>query len=170
MIAKWLGASLVVVGCGGVGFSLAHSYKRQIVILSELQDALQIMHGELSCRLTPLPELFGKMAQLQDGSLHKVFAHLSEELEQQNLPDAFECMRAVLARVPDLPDDAAGVLLELGKCMGIFDLDGQLRQLEALQGRCGILLASLNQQKEDRVRQYRTLGICAGAALAILLI
>ena len=57
MSIKWIGAILVIVGCGGVGFSMAAAYRRQETALRELMGTLDFMSWELQFRLTPLPEL-----------------------------------------------------------------------------------------------------------------
>ena len=47
---------------------------------------------------------------------------------------------------------------------------GQLLGLEEQRRRCNAELEKLNAGKEDRLRSYQTLGLCAGAALVILFI
>ena len=49
-----------------------------------------------------------------------------------------------------------------------FDLAGQLKSLKALQRACQDALVSLERDKDVRMRNYQTLGLCAGAALAII--
>lgn len=170
MIARWIGAVFVVLGCGGVGFTMASRCRKEIRALSELMTALQIMHSELSCRMLPLPELFSRASEGTDGCVKLILRQLGEEMERQVSPDAFCCMQVVLNRNRDLPDSVREVFQALGRSMGNFDLDGQLRQMEAVQADCKRILDIRNEQKEDRIRQYQTLGICAGAALAILLL
>ena len=170
MAARWIGAILIVLGCGGFGFSMAISYRKEIAALTQLQTALQIMHGELSCRMTPLPELFSKVAGLVSGCVSEVSCSLVKQMERQVSPDAGCCMQVVVKQSKDLPASVKEIFLELGRGLGSFDLDGQLMQLEAVKDDCSRRLEALNQQKEDRIRQYQTLGICVGAALAILLV
>ena len=52
---RWIGAVLVIAGCGGFGFSIAAGYKREESTLRQLIQALNTMEWELSYRLTPLP-------------------------------------------------------------------------------------------------------------------
>jgi hypothetical protein len=54
--------------------------------------------------------------------------------------------------------------------MGRFDLEGQLNGLEAVRTRCRDWLDELISGREVRLRNYQTLGLCAGAALVILFI
>ena len=45
MTYRWIGAVLVVVGCGGFGFSLARETARQEQLLKELLDILDYMEN-----------------------------------------------------------------------------------------------------------------------------
>ena len=55
---KWIGAILVIGGCGGFGFSVAGEAMRQERQLRQLLENLDFMESELRYRLTALPELF----------------------------------------------------------------------------------------------------------------
>ena len=128
------------------------------------------MESELEFRLTPLPELCRKTAMQLNGSLKAVFLAFIQELESQIAPDASFCMQAALKKVPDLPKAAVEYLGLLGATLGQFDLQGQLRGLEALHTRCASTLSQMEAMRSQRIRSYQTLGLCAGAALAILFI
>jgi hypothetical protein len=57
----------------------------------------------------------------------------------------------------------------LGETLGRFDLQGQLRGLEAVKKNAEFELEQLRSNQDVRLRNYRTFSICAGAALVILL-
>ncbi len=165
---KWLGALIVIVGCGGFGYRLAAAYRREERMLERLLRALEHMRCELTYRLTPLPELCRQASQVAGGTLAAAFDRLAQELERQIAPDAERCMEAVLAAAPNLPDKTEKLMHLLGMSLGRFDLDGQLRGLEGICRDCTRELDCLRQGKEGRLRSIQTLGLCAGAALAIL--
>ena len=62
------------------------------------------------------------------------------------------------------------MLLLLGHSLGRFDLSGQLKGLASVRERCGQELQALRSDRDSRLRSFRVLGLCAGAALVILLI
>ena len=167
---KWIGAILVVVGCGGVGFAAAANHIREETMLRQLASVLEFMQCELQYRLPPLPELCHQAGQEVKGALRSVFLRFVEELEAQISPDAASCMRAAVAGGEDLPQSVGGVLLQLGQTLGRFDLSGQMQGLESARTLCREKLNALSQNRESRLRGYQTLGLCAGAALAILFI
>lgn len=170
MSIKWLGAVLVIVGCGGVGFSMAAGCKREEWALRSLVSALDFMTCELQFRLTPLPQLVRQTGQECRGIVGEVLTELAVQLESQIIPDADSCMYAALSRFEHLPKAAEEALRLLGTSLGRFDLPGQLQGLEQVRAHCRRELERMNAGKEQRLRSYQTLGVCAGAALAILFV
>ncbi len=168
MTFKWIGALLIIGGCGGFGFSMARGYLRQEQQLRQLRQASQLMGWELQYRLTALPELAVMAGNACGGALKKVFLDFARELNWQTGSDARSCMQEALKKSRDIPPKIRRVLRLLGKSLGRFDLEGQLQGLEGVQEECKRQLAELGRDKPQRLRSYQTLGLCAGAALAIL--
>lgn len=168
MTIKLIGAVLVCTGCGGFGFAMAAAHRREERALGQLLLALEYMESDLSCRMTPLPQLCRTAANAVTGPVHTFFLCLAQELEAQVAPDAACCARAALEWVPGLSRELNAQLTELGSTLGRFDLPGQLRGLTGAQNRCRLALEELRANRDNRLRSYQTLGLCAGAALAIL--
>lgn len=167
---KWIGALLVIAGCGGVGFTMAAAYKREEWTLRSLISALDYMSCELQFRLTPLPNLCRQAGKECRGAVGKVLTDLAMELENQISPDAGSCMYAALSRTENIPKATEAALRMLGTGLGRFDLQGQLSGLEQVRSHCRRELDGLLQNRDQRIRSYQTLGVCAGAALAILFV
>lgn len=170
MTIKLIGALLVVLGCGGFGFCLAASQKREEKLLRQLISVLDYIGCELQYRLTPLPQLCRQAAVECSGTVNKLFTALATELDMQISPNAELCMKAALERVTDIPNDICDILRKLGHSLGRFDLPGQLTDLESIRNMCRSKLDKLCQNRDIRLRTYQTLGLCAGAALVILFI
>ena len=167
---KWIGALLVVAGCGGMGFAMAAAYLREEWSLRNLICALDYMTCELQYRLTPLPQLCRQAGKECKGSVGTALTNLAQELENQIAPDADSCMYAALSRTEHLTGESEKALRLLGRSLGRFDLDGQLRGLEQVRSHCRRELEQMSGNRNQRVRSYQTLGVCAGAALAILFV
>lgn len=170
MSIRVVGAVLIVIGSGGFGFLIAASYRREERLLRQLLNALDYMQCELQYHLTPLPELCRQVAASAGGAIRFVFANLATKLEDQITPDVEKCMSDVLAGLREMPKLTRESLELLGRSLGRFDLDGQLRGLESVRQVCRRGLDTLSQNAAIRNRSYQTLGLCAGAALAILFI
>lgn len=170
MSIKWIGAILVIAGCGGFGFSLAHNYRREENMLRQLMKILDFMRCELEYRQSTLAQLCMDASQQASGCIGKVFSLMAKELDMQVCPDASCCMDMSLKNVRGLSRSARQVLMLLGSSIGRFDLKGQLSELESVKRECNEMLENLMRHKETRIRNYQTLGLCAGVALAIILI
>ena len=170
MNLKWFGAVLIVAACGGFGFKLVSGYRYEERTLRQLIGALDFMSCELQYRLTPLPVLCRQTAVECRGVLSEVFLALAIELEDQISPDANRCMHAAMAKTKGIPQHTEENLELLGKSLGKFDLDGQLKGIESVRQSCRQCLEGMNQNKDVRLRGYQTLALCAGAALVILFI
>lgn len=167
MMYKVLGAALVFGGCGGFGFAMAAACRREEGDLRQLIRALEYMSCELSYRQTPLPQLCRSAASIATGTVAHILTELSRQLEGQLAPDAQVCMHEALEKTR--PGPVLGRLLsELGATLGRFDLPGQLRGLDGSLRAAELALREHRQGKGSRLRSYQTLGLCAGAALAIL--
>lgn len=167
---KWIGAILIMVSCSGCGFVIAAGKRKEEGLLLQLSGILQYMEADLQYRLTPLPELCRMVAGESKGILQSVFLNLYRELTWQKLPDAGSCMYAALRRTGEIPPRVRRLLVQLGHTLGRFDLPGQLQGIQAVRKHCEESLGAIRKNKDDRLRSYQTLGVCTGAALAIIFI
>lgn len=170
MVSKWIGAALIIASCSGWGFQIAAGKRKEEYLLLQLAGILKFMEAELQYRLTSLPELCRMAAGEANGILRGVFLNLYRELTCRKQPDAGSCMYAAIARSKDMPSRIRRLLVLLGQTLGRYDLSGQLQGIQSVQKRCEETLANIRKNRDERLRSYQTLGICAGMALAIILI
>ena len=169
MSLKLIGTFVVIIGCGGFGFRLAAAHRREEKDLRQLLTVLDQIQCELEYRLTPLPELCRLAGESSSGNIRNLFFDLCRELERQIAPDAQCCMNAAVSALEFSPV-IKNLLRDLGRTLGRFDLPGQLRGIEAVRQEAVLALDKLTKNQDVRLRSYQTLGLCAGAALAILLL
>ncbi len=170
MAIKWIGAVCVIFACGGFGFQIAAAQIKENRCLQQLIYILDFAQCELEFRVTPLPELCKRVAEESTGVLKKLFERLVLELEEQISPNAQSCMEAAIAATENVPKQTQEMLKLFGATLGKFDLNGQVRGIESVRKECTRRLEQLAENQDTRVRSYKTLGICAGAALVILFI
>lgn len=167
---KLIGAICVIVACGGTGFMMAGHYISQIRQLADMLIAIDYMESEIQYRATPLPLLCRQTSEQVSGRLKLVFLTLADELEAQIAPDVALCMASVLDKLSITQKMMRSVLTGLGNNLGKFDMSGQLRALQNSHNICSDKLKQLQKEREGRIRSYQTLGLCAGAAIAILFV
>ena len=170
MTVKIMGALLIILGSGGVGLALSANDRRQEQAMRDLHQCLQWMAWELSYRRPSLAGLSRGAAQCCPGVVGQVLDRFAAELDQQLLPDPGICMNAALCAVKNIPKCAAFHLSQLGSTLGRFDLENQIRSLEAAEALCKQELEHMRSGMDVRIRNYRTLSLCAGTALVIILL
>lgn len=167
---RLIGAGMIVSACGAFGLGLAAQYRREIATLRQFIQCVEFMQREMEYHLTPLPELCRDAGTHSSGILRKYWEQIAFEMESQIAPDVPSCMEAAAGKVSPLPKHTAAAMEMLGRSMGSYDLAGQQQALMSVHQYCEELLGNLEANKTQRIRNYQTLGLCAGAALAILFI
>ena len=137
--------------------------------MQQLIDAFAYMEYELSFRASPMPELLRNIS-IENGTLKQYFSALADELEGQISPDVACCVDAALTRFNDLPELVRIGIKQFGRTAGCFDIDGQIKEIISVKEQCTSLLANYTKNQEMRLRNYRVLTLCAGAAIVILLL
>ena len=164
---RLIGACCIVAGCGGFGFAMAAASRREERQIVTLLQALEFMSCELNYRQTPLSILCRDAAMGERGIVPDFFRELAKELEKGEAPDVQVCVYEVLNALQPSPA-IRRLLRELGATLGRFDLPGQLRGLDSAIRSTGEALRRIRESAPERRRSFQTLGLCTGAALAIL--
>lgn len=149
---------------------VAGNAHKEISTLKQLISAMTFMECELTYRMTPLPQLCRLAGAITSGSIKRVFLYLASELEQHCNRSIDLCIHGAIVKCPDLPKLSKLRIEELGKSLGMFDLDGQVKCIKAINAENQRLLKEMTYDHKVRLRSYKTLGLCAGAALVILFI
>lgn len=170
MITKIIGAVIVITICGGTGFVMAFRYKRTVKALEQTLSAMERMECELEYRLPPLPELCRSAADGMEGAVGRVLRNIAAELDNQVKPEVKSCVLSALGKEESLPSECYEVFLAFGKNLGQYDLEGQIKGIQSVKAQCSAHLEKLKKNQDVRLRNYQTLGLCAGAALVIIFI
>lgn len=170
MTGKLIGALLIIAAGGIFGFSLVREYRKEEDGLRQLIAALDYMQCELQYRMTPLPDLCREAGRENRSMVGQVLLMLAQELDCMVSPDVRSCMLEALGSGDKLPAKTRQAFENLGATLGRFDVSGQIQGLESVRAFCRRELESLASGRELRLRSYKTLSLCAGAALAILLV
>lgn len=170
MTIKAWGALMILVACGSVGMGMAASYIKEERAIRQLIAVLEYMIWELQCSLMPLPELCRQAAAQSSGMIRDFFDELAAELNSQICPNVSYCMIAAMAKIPVMPRKVQEAVNTMIHTFGKFQMDGQVEALRSTIAHCEKILAVMEHGKENRLRSYKTLGVCAGGALVILFI
>ena len=169
---KLIGLSLILAASGAVGAGLAGTVRRQQAQTLALIDALLRIRHELQYRLTPLPELFAALGEGTEPVTAAFFRGCAAMMEADRaLPPQLVLGRA-MEQTTSLQWSARTreTVRNLAFSLGKFDLGGQVRAIELALERLRAELAEVQAGSRARCRSYETIGICAGLALAVILL
>ena len=161
---------MIIASCTLVGFTISATYQREERELRQLVHALEYMCCELQFHRSALPEVCSTIGKEHSGYIGKLFENLTKELESRHESDVQACFATAAAAAGPLSRQLEDAVCMLGSTLGRFDLDGQLVGLKSVTAYCEQQLAVMSQGREARLRSYQTLGVCTGAALAILFV
>ena len=167
---KIIGVLLIVLGCVCVGILRSNSYRREEAALQQLGEHLQYMICQLRYQQTPLPELFFQLQCEAKPPLQDFYSLVCKELQLRTSADASACLIRAVEASENLPSQAKNCLLLLSGSLGRFDLDGQLNGAEAVYERCMTKYVHMEKNRATYIRSYMIFGLCAGAAIAVLLL
>lgn len=170
MIIRYCGAGLTVLAGGAAAWVLAREQSVQEKAISELIDFLDHLASQLQTNIAPLPDACAAAAGTINGCVGRFFKNFVSALQQHNENDASACMRSVIAKDDTLQPLLHTRLLLLGQTFGKYDLEGQIHGIRAVQELCKRDLEGLVRQRDRKLRSYQAIGLCTGAAIAILLL
>ena len=166
---KLIGALMIVLAGAWSGASPVLRLRRRQRVLESLVAAMVLLRAELCSSLTPLPALFEKLAERTEGAVSDFFRRMARDMQSEPLASPLQLMRRHLPVLGQEPRENA-VMLELGNALGCYDLESQLRMVDAAQTRLEQAAAYCNKRILGEGRSWGTLGICTGLALAIVLV
>ena len=169
MIQKWIGAGLVFAGCTGAGFLKASAYRREERLLADTYRLLEQMENELSFRVSDV-YILCDLSRNFSKELASFYDAVKENLLNQSADTVSDAMEIVCREGNSLPQSVYEMQFLLGQTLGQYDLEGQLREISSVKEICRQKLTALQDNREDKLKSYQTLGLCAGAALALMLL
>ena len=170
MTIRIMGSILIILGFGSIGFLASTNHKKEISTIKCFLESLNRMESELRYRKTPLPYLCHYLGTNANGVIKEFYINLSNQLQGLDHADAAACVAVSIERLGHLPDNVRKLLLMLGQSLGQFDLEGQICSIQGVKEECYSLIGKLSENQEQKRKSYRALGLCAGAAVAILFI
>ena len=169
---RYLGAIRVTLAGAGLGLRQRGALWARVRTLSALSTALELMRAEILDRLTPLPELAGRMQQAAPEAMRPFFRALSAQMDALGEEEPGRLWRQAaeetLAR--QLTDYELAQLCAPGEALGRFEAQEQGDSLQRAQR---FFTQAAEEARCTAVRTgrvYLSLGTATGAMLAIVLL
>lgn len=166
---RLIGAVLTLLAGGGYAVVIGKEHRKKEGYYEQLLLILEHLSWQLQTSLAPLPVCCGEAAVCGRGKMAALFAHLSRKLENGGEDSAAACMVGCVAE-QDFPLQLNQRLLQLGDTLGRYDLTSQVAGIQTIMELCKRDLQALSAERTKTVKSCQALGLCTGAAVAILLL
>lgn len=169
---KGVGVFLILMGCSGLGWYTVSRYTTRIHMLSEFEQVLQFLYGEIEYSGSDIIELMDKLA-LRSGHFRQLFGNMGEDLRKYAGQGFFYYWEKRLKEVEgigSLKYEEMELLLAVGENIGNTDRQTQLHTLEIFQGRLHERLRQARADYREQAKVSIVVGVTAGLFLALLLI
>ena len=169
---KAAGIVFILVSAVTMGFRLAQGLRKRCSLIRQLQSVIQVLKNEITFGAVPLPQAFAKVAASADGQVSALFGKVSGSMEQRCWVTPMSAMKQALEEVPEWnrEDRLCSILLELCAKLGQYDTDSQRQGIDLAMIQLEDERRTAEQERSIKSRTYKTLGICAGLAVSILLL
>lgn len=160
---------MIILGAGSFGIAKTAQFYRQQRQLRSFLNALEILKCEMEYTLYPLPKLCRITAERSDRICADFLRMYADSLDggacrSAAAREAFNAVKCVL------PQDAGMAVLDLFSALGRYEVDGETNLLKLTQHRLKAALERGEAEKRPMAKGYTILGVCTGAAVAILLV
>lgn len=165
-------AGLIVLGCSFFGFGASFAVKRQMRTLRDLQTALFTMKNELLYSMAELPDLLNSISQKVKGAVGSWLSDSGKTLLSEPTADVTDVLMERLEQNEGMryTDTTRSILYTLCLSLGKLDAEGQIRAIDKALEELSAQRKYMEENRDLRVKSYRILGICAGLALAVILL
>ena len=173
MLLKMTGIIFIIAAGSMFGFSLSRDYTMRITNLKQVNKMLLLLKGEISYNNSGIGEAVIKISSQTDNIIGRFLGYVSEAFAsgENTFREAWD--RGVdefLKKQSKLKDKDLAVIRELGSNLGITDRETQVNNILNCMGVLETEIGELNETRGEKCKLYRTLGVMAGAFVAIVLI
>lgn len=170
---KLIGMILVIGSFSGIGIAQRQQYLGRVRTLQDLLSALDIISGELSYRLSSIPDIVSILAADSRESVSQVFSHMKELISKENgLSLAYKWMKTFQEYGPEvsLQEEDIKIFCDLSDFIGKYDVKSQEKCIEFARTRLQDQLTLAQAELKNKGTVYRTCCIAAGVLLVLVLI
>lgn len=168
---KLLGIICILSGSTGLGLSFARELDLRIQELSQIQQLMLLLRGEIRYMHQPLPEAFLHLSGNAPAPFREFFSHMAEDLQQRNGQTAEEIWKRNLKQYfwgLHLNRQEMKDLEKLGGMLGYLDVEMQVNALDYYLEQLRLSVCHAQEAAKSRRKLYQYMGVLGGAALVIL--
>lgn len=165
---KFVGLVFIVISASSVGMQMAANLKTRCETIRHFIHSLQILKNEILVCGTYLPQAFALMAASVPDPLADLYSAIAKDMEKNRWLTPYDAARDTVDISWDR--ELSRMMLSLTQKLGKYDMQAQASGIDTAVKEAEQYLSVLECEKRLKSRSYRALGLCAGLAVAILLV
>lgn len=173
MLVKSLGIVIILIASSLFGYSLSYDYLTRLKNLEQLNKMLLLLKGEIKYNNSGIGEAIMKVASQSENIIGKFLDYTWRQFNEKecSIKEAWDKgIVGVLEPEAKLKPEDILIVREVGLNLGITDRETQINNILNTMDVIEIKIKELNETRGEKCRLYRTLGVMAGAFMAIVLI
>lgn len=171
---KIVGAVLLISATSMYGFQMGNAYLKRIDNLKELKKCIILLDGELKYNNTPLRIAMEKIALRNQSVFSLFFKKVAELMECDKSMDISEAWEESVNKIINedycFKDNDISKLIEFGRTMGNLDSESRQSAFEGYMFEIDMDVEEVLEDKDNKVKMFRTLGIMAGLFITVLIV
>lgn len=172
-VIKIIGSIFIIFSSSGIGYILGKDFSRRVEQLKLLRMSLQMLETEIEYSSTPLPYAFESISKKCISPVREIFKDVSDNLKGNHFStvgEAFEKALIDCREITCFKKEDMEILKSFSHSIGSSDREGQeksfrlvIKQLEGQEDRA-------EESRAKNEKMYKSLGLLAGLAIAIILL
>lgn len=167
-ILKFVNIICIFICTTIIGMKYAKKYSKRLDNLLSIKNMLNIFKAKIKFTSKSIPDIFKEMSENIENETKEIFIKASEYMKNMIAKDAFN--KAIDESNVYLKKEDKDTIKELSKMLGDTDIEGQISQIELVEGFLENNIKQAEEEKEKNGKLYKRLGITTGLIIAIILV
>lgn len=167
-----LGAVLMILSTTAMGYGGVRRLRERVRNLEGIIASLDVMESEICSHLTPMREVLEMLSRNAPVQSRRLFENVADGMCALGRCSFYSIWREGVETTKELllkPEEAE-TLVELGLCLGRYDVREQAEMISRVRRRLEIFLKRAEEERERDTKMHAFFGISAGIFAVIILI
>lgn len=153
-----------------IGNLYSKKYSNRLYELEKINGLLNIFKAKIKFTCLTIQEIFNQIYEENKDNIGEIFKNASDYMNEESSKKAWEKSLENATKKTNFNEEDITTLKTLGKMLGNTDMAGQVSQIEFTEQMLLERIENAKVEKKKNSKLYKTLGITAGLAIAIILI
>lgn len=170
MIYKLCAAGIIIFSSAMLGSEKAAGCKKRIDYLEEMENNLVKLENEIRFTQTYILDAVNRIGEEGKSALKFVFTELCAESGRSKGVPLKDIWNIVVNKNKKLFfDEDIELVLMFADCFNSFDVEGQIKQIRVYSQKVSYAISRAREEYKTNGKLYRSISVCAGVLLSVLL-